>query len=81
MKEHTPRHRAPRSAQARWSEWQGVLALIALPFLLAFLIWFAVRTDNVVFAVGMTVSAVIGTWWHDKRKSRTKERVGETGDP
>lgn len=73
MSARAPRHRAPQSAQARWSEWQGALALIALPFLLAFLIWFTVRTDNVVLAVGMTVSAVVGTWWHDKRRSRATD--------
>lgn len=58
-----------------------MLALIASPFLLAFLIWFAIRTDNVALAIGMTISAVVGTWWHDKRKSRARQRRSETSNP
>ena len=81
MRARAPRHRAPQSVQARWSEWLGVLALIAFPFLLAFLIWFAVRTDNVALAIGMTISAVVGTWWHDKRKSRARPPRDETSGP
>lgn len=81
MRARAPRHRAPQSVQARWSEWLGVLALIAFPFLLAFLIWFAVRTDNVALAIGMTISAVAGTWWHDKRKSRARPPRDETSGP
>ncbi|WP_165979713.1 hypothetical protein [Kocuria rosea] len=45
-----------------------MLALIALPFLLAFLIWFAVRSDNVLLMIGLAIGPVIGTWWRDKRK-------------
>ena len=72
MSTRTPRHRAPQSAQARRAEWQGLLALISLPFLLAFLIWFAVRTDNVLLGIGLAIGSVIGTWWRDKRKVRKK---------
>ncbi|MUN63815.1 hypothetical protein GMA12_11810 [Kocuria sediminis] len=56
-------------------------ALLAFPFLLAFLIWFAARTDNVALAIGMTISAVVGTWWHDKRKSRARQRRNEANYP
>ena len=74
MSTRTPRHRAPQSAQARRAEGQGLLALIALPFLLAFLIWFAVHTDNVLLAIGLAVGVWGGMWWHDKRKARKKAR-------
>ena len=78
MSTRTPRHRAPQSAQARRAEGQGLLALIALPFLLAFLIWFAVRTDNVLLGIGLAIGSVIGTWWRDKRKARKKANAGGT---
>ncbi|MEX5256664.1 hypothetical protein [Kocuria arenosa] len=51
-----------------------LLALIAMPFLLAFLIWFAVRTDNVLLGIGLAVGSVIGTSWRDKRKARKQAR-------
>ena len=50
------------------------MALIALPFMLAFLIWFAVRTDNVLLGIGLAVGSVLGTWWHDKRGVRRQAR-------
>ena len=74
MSGRTPRHRAPQSAEARQAERQIVLAIIALPFLLAFLIWFAVRTDNVFLGIGLAIGSVIGTWWRDRRKARKQAR-------
>ncbi|MFI7744322.1 hypothetical protein [Kocuria rhizosphaericola] len=59
----------------RRAERQGLLALIALPFLLAFLIWFAVRTDNVVLAIGLAVGLWGGTWLDGKRKARRRRRA------
>ncbi|TDL46507.1 hypothetical protein [Kocuria rosea] len=76
MSTRTPRHRAPQSAQARRAERQVVLALIASPILLALLIWFAVRTDNVVLLIVSVIGAVIGTWIGDKRKARKKANAG-----
>lgn len=78
MSERTPRHRAPQSAQVRRAERQGLLALISLPFLLAFLIWFAVRTDNVLLLVVSVIGAVLGTWTGDKRRARRRQRADET---
>lgn len=60
MSDRTLWHRVPQSTQARRVERQGVLALIALPFLLV---------------IGLAVGSVIGTWWHDKRKNRRRECV------
>lgn len=74
MSTRTPRHRASQSVEVRRAERQGLLALISLPFLLAFLIWFAVRTDNVLLGIVSVVGAVIGTWISDKRKARKKAR-------
>ncbi|MEX5307615.1 hypothetical protein RF644_17860 [Kocuria sp. CPCC 205258] len=51
-----------------------MVALISLPFLLAFLIWFAVRTDNVLLGIGLAIGSVIGTQWRDKRKARKQAR-------
>lgn len=76
MSARTPRHRAPQSAQARRAERQVVLALIALPIMLALLIWFAVSTDNVVLLIASVIGAVIGTWIGDKRKARKKANAG-----
>ncbi|NVC25192.1 hypothetical protein E7Z53_17350 [Kocuria salina] len=76
MSTRTPRHRAPQSAQARRAEWQGLLALISLPFLLAFLIWFAVRTDNVLQMIGLMAVVWGGMWLDDKRKARKKANAG-----
>jgi hypothetical protein len=71
-----PRHRAPQTAQARRAERQGLLALIALPFLLAFLIWFAVRTDNVLLGIGLAVGVWGGMWLDGKRKARKRAQRG-----
>lgn len=77
MSTRAPRHRAPQSAEARRAERQGVLALIALPFLLAFLIWFAVRTDNVLLGIGLAVGVWGGMWLDGKRKARRRQRAEE----
>ncbi|MGQ1798020.1 hypothetical protein ACT4S5_12915 [Kocuria oceani] len=57
-----------------------MLALTALPFLLAFLIRFAMRTDNVLLvigpAVGSVLGSVLGTCWHDHRTARWEARRG-----
>ena len=55
-------------------ERQVVLALIALPILLALLIWFAVRTDNVLLGIGLAVGMWGGMWLDGKRKARKKAR-------
>ncbi|WP_158041296.1 hypothetical protein [Kocuria sp. CNJ-770] len=47
-----------------------------MPFLLAFLIRHAVRTDNMLLAIGLVVGSVLGTRWHDRRKARKKARRG-----
>ncbi|MEX5303248.1 hypothetical protein [Kocuria sabuli] len=78
MSECTPRHRAPQSAQVRRAERQGLLALISLPFLLAFPIWFAVRTDNVLLLIVSAIGAVLGTGTGDKRRARRRQRADET---
>ena len=79
MSTRTPRHRAPQSAQARRAEGQGLLALIALPFLLAFLIWFAVHTDNVLLvglsAIGGLIGMRISGKWRVRRRSQGRREV------
>ncbi|GEO96817.1 hypothetical protein [Kocuria turfanensis] len=74
MSTRTPRHRAPQSAEVRRTERQGLLALIALPFLLAFLIWCAVRTDSVLLGVGLAVGVWGGMLLDGKRKARKRAR-------
>ncbi|MEX5235999.1 hypothetical protein [Kocuria arenosa] len=75
MSRRAPQHRSPQSDQARRDQLQVLLALISLPFLLVFLIWFAVRTDNVLLGIGLAIGSVIGTWWRDKRKARKKAKA------
>ncbi|MGQ1798054.1 hypothetical protein ACT4S5_13090 [Kocuria oceani] len=61
----------------RRSERQGLLALIALPFLLVFLVWFAVRTDNVLLGIGLAVGTGVGMWADGKRKARRRQHTEE----
>lgn len=74
MSRRAPRHRAPQSAEVRRVERQGIQALIALPILLVFLIWLAVRTDNVLLGIGLAVGMWGGMWLDGKRKARKKAR-------
>lgn len=70
MSAEGPRHRGPKSVQTRRTEREVVLVLIAIPLL----IWFAVRTDNVLLVTLSAIGALIGTWLSGKWKLRRRSQ-------
>jgi hypothetical protein len=69
------RHRAPPSASTRRFERKALRSFIVITFMLGFLVWFAVVTDNVLLVTVSTVGAVIGTWLGRVRKTRRRKHV------
>lgn len=75
MSARAPRHRGPKSVQARRAEREVVLALIAIPLLA----WFAVHTDNVLLvglsAIGALIGMRISGKWKGRRRTRGRREV------
>lgn len=74
MNGRAPRHREERTPQQRRNETEVVLAIIAFVVCLGLLIWMAAAWDAWPMAIGLTISGILGAWWHDQRRNRKKAR-------
>lgn len=74
MNARAPRHRGPQSAEVRRAERQGLLALNALPFLLALLVWLVVRIDSPMVVVLSALGGLIGSLIGRRTSGKTKAR-------
>ena len=70
-----PRHRVRPSELTRRAEQKVLGSFIAMAFMIAFLICFAVATDNVLLVSVSSIGAVIGAWLGRGRKVRRRKHA------